>query len=108
MIKNNERHRQVRRYFIQVEKRQAPKALPNPITPNLRSRINKKAHALKEPTAIRVRFGGKFPEPLTLGRASGWLESEIQQWISGFVSAREDASCRSDAPFLAYGSHAKR
>lgn len=54
MVENNEKGRQVRRYFIKVEKKakapattQAP-TLPSPskITPNLRSRINKKVHAL--------------------------------------------------------------
>lgn len=24
---------------------------------------------------------GAFPKPIKLGRASGWLEGEVQQWI---------------------------
>ena len=50
MIENNEIGRSIRRYLIALEKKQqsAPVALsaPDPITPNLRDRIAKKAHAL--------------------------------------------------------------
>ena len=49
---------------------------------------------------VRIRVGlcrsqihtlvqqGKFPKPIKLGaRASGWIESEIDQWIENRISA---------------------
>ncbi|WP_287497511.1 AlpA family transcriptional regulator [Pandoraea sp. CB10b_02] len=31
---------------------------------------------------------GAFPKPIKLGRASGWLEGEVQQWIGKQVEAQ--------------------
>jgi prophage regulatory protein len=42
-------------------------------------------------TAVYQRIKhGDFPPPIKLGRLSGWLESEIQQWIKKQILA-----CRS-------------
>jgi prophage regulatory protein len=30
---------------------------------------------------------GDFPVPVKLGRASGWLESDVQRWISRVVAS---------------------
>ena len=38
---------------------------------------------------------GKFPKPIKLvegGRCSGWLESEISQWIEDRISASRSAA----------------
>lgn len=34
---------------------------------------------------------GGFPKQIKMGSASGWLESEVQQWISERKSARNSA-----------------
>ncbi len=37
-----------------------------------------------------MRKAGTFPHPISLGgRAVGWLEHEIEDWIAGRVAARE-------------------
>lgn len=39
---------------------------------------------------------GRFPKPLKLvpgGRASGWLLSEIDQWIADRIADRDNGSC---------------
>ena len=39
---------------------------------------------------------GRFPKPLKLvpgGRASGWLESEVNKWIADRVAERDSGSC---------------
>jgi prophage regulatory protein len=36
---------------------------------------------------------GSFPKPLSIGaRAVGWLESEIDEWLSSRLRARGDAN----------------
>lgn len=30
---------------------------------------------------------GTFPSPIKMGKASGWIESEVQEWIEAHVSA---------------------
>lgn len=34
----------------------------------------------------RIR-AGKFPRPIKLGKASGWVESEVQAWIECMIKA---------------------
>lgn len=41
---------------------------------------------------------GSFPAPLKLGRMSGWLESDIQQWIGSQVSRCRDAANQDRQP----------
>jgi len=42
-------------------------------------------------TAIYDRIKeGSFPKPVKLGRASGWVESEIQAWIEARMKEREE------------------
>lgn len=43
-------------------------------------------------TAIYERIkDGDFPKPVKLGRASGWVEDEIQAWINQNIEMREAA-----------------
>ena len=49
-------------------------------------------------TAIYDKIkNGSFPMPIKLGRASGWLEGEVQEWICKQVNEQrgmgEDAAC---------------
>jgi prophage regulatory protein len=40
-------------------------------------------------TAVYDRIkGGEFPKPIKLGRVSGWVESEIQEWLEKQVNER--------------------
>lgn len=40
-------------------------------------------------TAIYDRIkGGEFPKPIKLGRVSGWVEAEIQEWIQKRIDER--------------------
>jgi prophage regulatory protein len=42
------------------------------------------------PQIYRLAMLGEFPKPLKLGkRSSGWLQSEIEQWIQEKVDARK-------------------
>ena len=42
------------------------------------------------PQIYRLAKLGEFPKPLKLGkRSSGWLQSEIEQWIQEKVDARK-------------------
>ncbi len=39
-------------------------------------------------TAIYRRIQrGEFPRPIKVGRASGWIEIEVEQWISATIAA---------------------
>lgn len=42
-------------------------------------------------TAIyeRVKLG-EFPQPVKLGRASCWVESEVQRWIAERIRQRDE------------------
>ncbi|MHB8389154.1 MAG: helix-turn-helix transcriptional regulator [Acidobacteriaceae bacterium] len=65
-------------------------------------------HILRLP-AVKTRTGlsrstiylrisqGTFPKPVSLGgRAVGWLEAEIQEWLQQRIqSSRQAAACRS-------------
>ncbi|WP_423192955.1 helix-turn-helix transcriptional regulator [Cupriavidus sp. H18C2] len=45
------------------------------------------------PTAIYQRIkDGTFPAPIKLGRTSGWIEAEVQEWISAQIAASRDAT----------------
>jgi prophage regulatory protein len=44
-------------------------------------------------TAIYNRIkDGTFPVPLKIGRMSGWLESDVQQWIAAVAEGQVAAS----------------
>ena len=56
-------------------------------------RLNK----IKEKTGLsrsniyRKVANGEFPKPISLGgKAIGWIENEINEWINGKISERED------------------
>ncbi len=44
--------------------------------------------AIKRSQIYLLISRGKFPKPVKIGRASRWLESEVQQWISDQIAAR--------------------
>jgi len=54
---------------------------------------------LSRSTIYRMASEGVFPRPIKLGiRASGWLGSEVQNWIDGRLNiAREQDNNASDA-----------
>jgi prophage regulatory protein len=43
---------------------------------------------------LRRVAAGEFPKPITLGsgRAVGWIESEVQEWLAEQVKANRDES----------------
>lgn len=44
-------------------------------------------------TIYRLAAAGKFPKPVKLSeRASGWLRSEVDQWISDRAAERTEQS----------------
>jgi prophage regulatory protein len=53
---------------------------------------------LSDPSLDRMESVGKFPRrvPLGSGRAIGWVESEIDQWIEARIRARDQAGKMSD------------
>lgn len=40
---------------------------------------------------------GSFPAQIKLGRLSGWVESEVQDWISRQIQASRQPAANSDA-----------
>ena len=66
------------------------------------------AHSIPRLPAVKTRTGlsrstiylrvsqGTFPKPVSLGgRAVGWLEAEIQEWLQRQIEAsRKAAACR--------------
>lgn len=58
-------------------------------------RIIRKPELLKKvglsyPTIWRKEKAGKFPKKVTLGENScGWIESEVDEWISSLAEARQ-------------------
>lgn len=91
MVENNERGRQVRRYFIALEKAArakhsggdtAARALPAPadrLTPHLRRRINRKAHeiALRQYDTIHAIITGWARDNLACGATEEACEGYI-------------------------------
>ncbi len=44
-------------------------------------------------TAVYDRIkGGEFPKPIKLGRVSGWVEAEIQDWIQKHIDDQREAA----------------
>ncbi|QSR35242.1 AlpA family transcriptional regulator [Marinobacterium iners] len=45
-------------------------------------------------TLLRRVAAGEFPKPISLGsgRAIGWIESEVQEWLAEQVKASRDES----------------
>jgi prophage regulatory protein len=69
------------------------------------------AHRIMRLPEVKVRTGlsrssiykfvglGRFPKPVRIGaRASGWIEEEIDAWVSGRVAASRGLAQRSAAP----------
>lgn len=70
------------------------------------------AHTILRLPAVRARTGlsrstiyfraalGTFPKPVSLGgRAVGWLEAEVQDWLTSCIEARGKAHRKSlDSP----------
>lgn len=45
---------------------------------------------LRRSAIYRHAGQGTFPKPIRLGgKAAGWIESEIDAWISGHIAARD-------------------
>jgi len=45
---------------------------------------------LSAPSIYRLAKQGDFPKPIKLGaRASGWIQSEIDDWIQSRLNARD-------------------
>lgn len=44
--------------------------------------------SLKKSSIYEHIKSGKFPEPVKIGFASAWLESEVQEWIKRRASER--------------------
>jgi len=61
-------------------------------------RIIRKPELLKKvglsyPTIWRKEKAGQFPKRIPLGpNATGWIESEIDQWIADLATSREKSS----------------
>jgi prophage regulatory protein len=44
-------------------------------------------------TAVYDRIkGGEFPKPIKLGRVSGWVEADIQEWIQKHIDDQREAA----------------
>ena len=45
---------------------------------------------------------GEFPKQIKLGRSSGWVEAEVQTWISEQIQASrlEPVTCRPNDPVM--------
>ena len=45
---------------------------------------------------------GEFPKQIKLGRSSGWVEAEVQAWISEQIQASrlEPVTCRPNDPVM--------
>ncbi len=60
------------------------------ITRILREPEVEKRTGLSRTQRYRLQKAGQFPAPIKLGvRASGWVESEIEDWVQSRVAARE-------------------
>jgi len=47
---------------------------------------------LSKSSIYRLAKAGEFPQPIKLGeRSSGWLESEVDQWIADRIEQRDRA-----------------
>lgn len=45
---------------------------------------------LTRPTIYRKAKDGSFPRPIRLGgNSSGWVESEVNDWLSNLIAARD-------------------
>lgn len=50
-------------------------------------------------TAIYVKMKkGEFPKPIKIGRLSGWVESEVQKWISQQIQASRQEQAANSEP----------
>lgn len=55
----------------------------------IKSREVKSVTSVPRSTMYRLIIEGRFPKPVKMGRSSGWLENEIQQWVADRVSERD-------------------
>lgn len=54
----------------------------------LKLKAVKQASGLSDSSIYRAAAAGKFPKPIKLGeRSSGWLKSEIDQWLVQRIEA---------------------
>ena len=57
----------------------------------LRAKQVKEAVGYSIPSIYRLAKQGLFPKPLKLGKhASGWIESEVNDWLEKKIVARDE------------------